>query len=215
MASPVAVALRDLARSFEALGVRWFLIGGQAAILYGSTRVTEDIDVTVELGAHTARELVSQVSRRGFSLRVSDSARFVERTRVLPIVHLASSVPVDIVFAGPGLEESFLERARSQRREGLRIPVASPEDIIVMKILAGRPRDVDDIRAVLRAMKGKLDLPGLRKTLAMLEEALGQSDLLPLFAQLRNAAVRRASTARSSKAQKRPAAKRTTRPAKR
>ena len=200
MSSPVAAALRDLARCFHALGIRWFLFGGQAAILYGSTRVTEDIDVTVELGRHTARELVSLLARKGFSLRVRDSAKFVEQTRVLPIVHMSSAVPIDIVFAGPGLEESFIERRCEQRREGIRIPVASPEDLIVMKILAGRPRDIDDIRSVLRAMKAKLDLAVIRKTLTLLEQALGQSDLVPLLAQLRRDVARKPTAASPSPA---------------
>jgi len=190
MRSPVDVALADLARCLDALGIRWFLFGGQAAIIYGSTRVTEDIDVTIELGACTPRRLVSAVLRKGFALRAGTTPALVERDRVLPIVHTASSIPVDIVFAGPGLEESFLARRQEHQREGTRIPVASPEDLIVMKILAGRPRDVDDIRAVLRATKSTLDVAHIRETLALLEQALGQSDLLPLLAGLRREAAR-------------------------
>lgn len=139
MRSPVDVALADLARCLDALGTRWFLFGGQAAIIYGSTRVTEDIDVTIELGACTPRRLVSAVLRKGFALRAGTTAALVERDRVLPIVHTASSIPVDIVFAGPGLEESFLARRQEHQREGTRIPVASPEDLL--PLLAGLRRE--------------------------------------------------------------------------
>lgn len=190
MSSPVDDAIGDLARALDAFGLAWFLFGAQAAIIYGSTRVTEDIDVTVNLGDHTARELVSILTRNGFGLRVGDAEGFVEKTRVLPVVHSATAIPVDVVFAGPGLEELFLARLRRHQRSGMSIPVASPEDLIVMKLLAGRPRDIEDVRAVLRALGPKLDMPMLTTTLALLEEALAQSDLQPLLARLRSEAAR-------------------------
>lgn len=41
---------------------------------------------------------------------MADAAGFVERTRVLPMVHRGTAIPVDMVLAGPGLEELFLSR---------------------------------------------------------------------------------------------------------
>jgi hypothetical protein len=206
MRSPVDGALRDLARVLDALGMSWFLFGAQAAIIYGSTRVTEDIDVTVELGECGARELFSALKRGGFTLRVADSAAFVEKTRVLPIVHRSTSMPVDIVFAGPGLEELFLARTRRHIRGGRSIPVASPEDLIVMKLLAGRPRDIDDIRAVLRSVGPKLDVSVVTTTLALLEEALAQNDLRPLFDSLFRESAGRARRSTAPLAKRRAAA---------
>jgi hypothetical protein len=106
------------------------------------------------------------------------------------VVHLATTMPVDIVFAGPGLEELFFSRIRRHRRRGKSIPVASPEDLIVMKLLAARPRDIEDVLSVLRALGKGLDVPLVTATLKLLEEALAQSDLQPLFARLRSEAAR-------------------------
>ncbi len=60
------------------------------------------------------------------------------------------------------------------------MPVISAEDLIVTKILAGRSKDLDDVRGIIAA-KTDLDLDAVRVTLSMLEEALGVSDLLPIF----------------------------------
>lgn len=54
--------------------------------------------------------MAGALERRGFSLRVSDPD-FVARTRVMPFVHGPTGLPLDIVLAGPGLEDGFLERA--------------------------------------------------------------------------------------------------------
>jgi hypothetical protein len=49
---------------------------------------------------------------------------------------------------------------------------------------AARDKDKEDIRAVIRAGRGTLELDAVRSTITMLEEALGQSDLMPLFDEL-------------------------------
>src|SRR5438128_1463929 len=73
-----------------------------------------------------------------FRLRVSNVDSFVAQTRVLPFVHQPTGMPLDVVLAGPGLEELFLERARPLDLGGVEVPVISPEDLLVTKVLAGR-----------------------------------------------------------------------------
>jgi hypothetical protein len=91
---------------------------------------------------------------------------------------------VDVVLGGPGIEELFLDRAQHHDFEGTLVPVASPEDLIAMKLLAGRSKDIDDVRTILAANRRTLKLAVVRETLALLEGALGQNDLLPHFEEL-------------------------------
>lgn len=183
MRSPLADALAGLGRAFGRLRIRWYLFGAQAALLYGAARLTADIDVTVQLGRRETAELVRALENVGFRLRVRDVADFTARTRVLPFLHPRSGMPIDIVLAGPGLEEIFFKRRRRRTVDGVPVPVASPEDIVVMKVLAGRGKDEDDAVAILAA-RPKLDLGWIRKTLRTLERALDQSDLSPHFEKL-------------------------------
>jgi hypothetical protein len=180
--SPVAEALRDLADTLTALGLRWYLFGAQAAILYGVTRLTADVDVTVDLGTRPTNELVTALCRRGFRLRVADVGGFVESTRVVPIQHERTRIPLDIVLAGPGLEELFFARASTQHVADVAVPVACPEDLVAMKILAGRPHDLEDVAAMIR--RGHIDLGIVRETLALLERLLDRADLVPELERL-------------------------------
>lgn len=174
---PVADLLADLARGLGALGVRWFLFGAQAAILHGAARLSADVDVTVDLGTRSSRELVDALSREGFELRVADAQGFVEATRVLPLVHRASRMPLDLVLAGPGLEEQFFARATERRVGDVVVPVVSAEDLVAMKILAGRPRDLEDVASIVRGRRD-LDVDAIRDTLRLLERALDRADLV-------------------------------------
>jgi len=176
----VAEVLRALAAAMQERKLRWYLFGAQAAIVWGSPRLSADVDVTADIRAEALDEYIVAMKGQGFDLVFSD-ADFVERTRVLPFLHRASRMPLDVVLAGPGLEDEFLERAISVDVEGTLVPVISPEDLIATKILAGRPKDVEDIRGVLHERRGSLDVERIRAVLGLLERALGQSDLLPLF----------------------------------
>lgn len=182
MPSSDAEIYRALLGALSKLGLRWYVFGAQAAIVHGATRFTEDIDISVDLGNKPTGDLVSAFARAGFALRVPDVDDFVGKTRVLPFLHSESGIPVDVVLIGPGIEELFLERARLVDIEGQEIPVASAEDVVIMKLLAGRPKDLEDVVAVLAA-QNTMDVDLVRDTLKMLEQALGQSDLLPLLEQ--------------------------------
>jgi hypothetical protein len=174
---PVADLLAALARALSALGVRWFLFGAQAAILHGAARLSADVDVTVDLGHRSFAELVAALAP-DFDTRIVDPVRFAEETRVLPFVHRVSRMPLDVILAGPGLEEQFFAGATERLIGDVRVPVACAEDLVAMKILAGRPRDLDDVTAIARVHRDDLDLEKIRGTLRLLERALDRRDLL-------------------------------------
>jgi predicted nucleotidyltransferase len=64
---------------------------------------------------------------------------------------------------------------------GVRVPVISPEDLVVTKILAGRPKDLEDVKGILDERAATLNPATIRDTLALLEDALSMNDLTPVF----------------------------------
>lgn len=172
-------AISALAEALGSSGIRWYLFGAQAAILYGVPRLTADIDATADFPVAEADHLARLLSEAGFEARVPNVAAFAELTRVIPLAHTATGIPVDLVLAGPGLEEEFLDRARVMEVGGASIPVIAPDDLIVTKVLAGRARDLEDVREVLRQQGPVLDMDRVRGLLAALEAALDRADLLP------------------------------------
>jgi len=162
-------------------GNEWFVFGAQAAIFWGRPRYTLDVDVTARLEPEDSAGFCADMERSGFRLKVQDREGFVARTRVLPFIHVATQMKLDVVLAGPGLEELFLQRSVQVDMDGVSIPIVSPEDLVAMKILAGRAKDIEDVRAVLAARMKTLKIAQIRTTLGLLEQALAQSDLLRQF----------------------------------
>jgi predicted nucleotidyltransferase len=176
--------LAGLARALQQRGYSWYVFGAQAAIAYGRPRATADVDVAIALGDEKLEVLIAALQAEGFTLRFQPSEGFLASTRLLPFVHEPTSFPVDVLLTGRGLEEEFLARVRIVDLGGVEVPLVSPEDLVAMKILAGRRKDLDDVRAVLRALEGKLDLARSRDVLAALEVALDDHRLLARLERL-------------------------------
>jgi len=183
MPSPVADTLAALARCFASLGVDWYLFGAQAALLRGSRRLTSDVDVTVFLGQIGTAELVDRMTDMGFVLRVPRAGGFIERTRVVPFVHAASATPVDVVLGGAGLEAHFLAECEILDIEGVLVPTPSAEHLLVMKLLAGRDRDLEDAAAIVRAARP--DLASVEALVSEIAAAIGEDDALRALAALK------------------------------
>jgi hypothetical protein len=186
---PTAEILTAIASVAKRRKLRWYLFGAQAVAVHGVPRTTADVDVTVELPAAGRQGFVRAMATAGLRVRVPDEERFVATTRVIPFEHVASGWPVDVVLAGPGLEQLFLDNARPLSAGGVTVPVIAAEDLIVLKVLAGRPKDLEDVRGLLRL--GTRDLTRCRELLADLERALDQRDLRPRLEALVREVTRR------------------------
>lgn len=124
-APPPAELLANLAGALTSLDLRWYVFGAQAALLWGRPRLTTDVDVTVQLGRVAPARLVVALETHGFAPRLPLTDAFVSQTRVLPLGHERSGLALDIVLAGPGLEELFLSRAIHVDVAGVDIPPRS------------------------------------------------------------------------------------------
>jgi hypothetical protein len=177
---PAAVELLSDLAPVAARWGRWYVFGAQAVIAYGVPRLSADVDVTVDLSPDDPEHFVRDMDAAGFDARVGDP-EFVRQTRVLPFVHRRTAMPLDVVLAGSGLEDEFLDRVQMVDVGGTRVPLIDPSDLVIAKVLAGRPKDLDDAAGIWRLHATKLDAIRIRQTLGLLEEALSQSDLRPAF----------------------------------
>src|SRR5574341_2487579 len=117
MGSPQPPDFSDfLARLTQALQARrlpFMLIGGQAVLLHGRPRLTEDIDVS--LGVDPSRlptlQAVCAELRLEPLLPLPDVERFVRETFVLPVREPETGLRVDFVFSTTPYERAAIGRA--------------------------------------------------------------------------------------------------------
>jgi predicted nucleotidyltransferase len=124
--------LRVLDEALDALrkaGIPFLLIGGVGSAVFGRDQGTRDIDVFVR--PETARKVLEVLGARGF-----DTKEVAERWLSKAIKH---GVLVDVIFRSSRdilLGDDMLARARVMPFRGRMVPIAPPEDLIVMKACA-------------------------------------------------------------------------------
>jgi predicted nucleotidyltransferase len=165
-------------------GARWYVYGGQAVLVYGRPRMTVDVDITVDAGGARAGELLTTLERHGFEALFPLPEGALAQARLLRIVHASTEVPLDVVLASGGIEEMLLAGARTIDLDGVAVPMISAEDLLALKVLAGRRKDLEDARGVLAAQAGRLDLERTRLLLAAFERSLDRPGLLAKLERL-------------------------------
>jgi hypothetical protein len=168
--------LEAIARGLERLGVPYMLIGGQAVLLYGEPRLTRDIDVTLGVGPERLSELLEWVRGSGWQVLVEAPEEFVGKTMVLPCLEPVSGIRIDLIFSFSPYEQQALKRARRVPLGGAQVCFASLEDLIIHKMLAGRPRDLEDLRSVLLKNRA-FDLEYVHRWLREFDRGLGERSL--------------------------------------
>jgi len=70
---------------------------------------------------------------------------------------------IDVFIARGEFAHSVLFRKRKIKVWDLELPLISPEDLILYKLISRRHRDLEDVRDILEAQKGKLDIRHMKK----------------------------------------------------
>jgi len=141
--------LEGLGRELEARSIAYMVTGGQAVLLYAEPRLTRDIDITLGLSTDRLPSLREVVSALGLRIRVAEPEDFVRETLVLPCEESQTGIRIDFIFSDSPYEAEALSRVKRVRVGGSEVRYASVEDLIIHKLVAGRPRDIEDVRGIL------------------------------------------------------------------
>lgn len=171
--------LIKIATALQQAGIPYMVIGGQAVLQYGEPRLTRDIDITLGVDVDRLASVLSLVQLAGFQPAMKDYEGFAKRTNVLPVNDEATGIRVDLLFSFSPYEEEAIRRAKPIRVDNHQVQYASVEDIIIHKIVAGRPRDLDDVKGIVARHK-QHDAVYIEGWLKSLGDALG-SDLVTRY----------------------------------
>lgn len=174
-AVPLLEAASAAVESLQALGFPVALVGGFAVALRGRPRVTRDIDLVVLAELDQLETVVAGMEAHGFSLRQTDAVEFARSTRVLLLRHDTSGIDVDLSFGALPFERELVEGASPVVLAERVLPIARAEDLVIMKALALRPRDIADIEGLVE-LTDDLDLERVRRTVLEFTTALEDAD---------------------------------------
>ena len=164
--------LGKFARLFDRLDIKYAIMGGWAVRHYGLPRPTYDVDFTIAIERGRLATLYEAASAEGFSVAEPYLSGWVDSVGGMPVVKLRlylqdRGIDVDLFLAESDYQRALMARRRRDDLDGLAVWFVSPEDLILLKLIAARPRDIGDIHDVL-FMQGALDASYMRSWAAIL-----------------------------------------------
>ena len=173
----LVAALDELRTFFEARSWSHCLIGGLAANRWGEVRHTRDIDLVVLAEIGDESDVIDEMLKV-FPLRAgrfgskAKGKSFALQSRVL-LLQTKAGVPIDVALGATGFEAEMLNRAKLVAiASNHKFRTASPEDIIVMKTIAGRAHDWRDIEGIIVRQGSQLDWAYIERWLDPLLEIM-------------------------------------------
>ena len=151
--------------------------------ILGRARLTQDVDALVNLPEAEWAKAISAAAGCGIVPRTENALEFAKRSRVLLLRHEPSAIDIDVILAGLSFEQEAISRHRSTAIGDFNIPLPRVEDLLVMKAIAQRPKDVQDLEALL-VTHPETDLPAVRHWLNEFAKATSDSELLERFDSL-------------------------------
>ena len=146
------------------------VIGGLAMIARVRPRTTDDLDVIVTATGADVPRILEAARACGYQWKEKDVPDFVE----MGLLRLESPVGkggygVDLILADSPLLARVVERATPVPFAGAALPVASIEDLVILKLDANRPVDIDDLMSIKDAFGASLDYRHIEEWTGLLQ----------------------------------------------
>ena len=92
--------------------------------------------------------LLTEAGKLGIEPRIADVDGFARKTRVLLLRHTASGTDIDLSLGILPFEIEMVERSIAVEVGPTKLRLPTPEDLVILKAVAHRPKDLEDIRAI-------------------------------------------------------------------
>lgn len=180
----IEALLKNIAQCLDDDKIPYMIIGGQAVLLYGTPRLTRDIDITLGIDTDKFSLIENVCGKLNLSILPEAPEDFARETKVLPVEETKSRIRVDFIFSFTGYEAQAIDRTKQVLMSGYPLQFASCEDVIIHKMIAGRAIDFEDVKNILIKNKDSIDLEYIRKWLLEFRELPEQEGILERFNNL-------------------------------
>lgn len=153
----------------DRLGLRYALVGSYGTLAYGEARLTQDIDIVVELAEEQIGDFCAAFPAPDWYVSETAAREAVRLRRPFNVIHTTSSGKLDIMI--PGRDE-WGRGQLSRRCEVHLLPdrtvyAAHPEDVIIGKLRyfheGGSDKHLRDIAGILQVSGELVDFENVRQ----------------------------------------------------
>jgi hypothetical protein len=164
--SPVETVFHDFVQLFERLDVPYAVMGGLAVRAHAIPRPTYDVDLAILIDRAKLPSVTAEIRGLGYDVPEAYDRGWVDEVSGLPFIKAATftegrSIVADIFLAENEFLRSLISRRIRDTVNGFSAWLVTPEDLILLKLISNRPRDLADVADIV-TMQRALDTDYLR-----------------------------------------------------
>jgi len=182
---PFRATIESLNRLLQSYNHRGVIIGGIAVGLLGKPRYTADVDAMFLLSTEDIPRFLEIARAENIIPRIQNAEEFARKSLVLLLKHAPTEIEVDVSLGILPFEEEMVDRGNIKSFSNLSTRLPTPEDLIIMKAIAHRPKDLEDIRTLVDKHPN-LDYRRIEHWVKSFAEALENPDLWDKIKQVLN-----------------------------
>jgi hypothetical protein len=165
--------LRKIAETLDGLGIPYYITGSVASGAYGEPRLTNDIDVVAALRPEHVDAILAAFPPPEFYCSRDAMTQAISADFQFNVLHPATGMKVDVILPGrTAFDRARLQRIRRIDSAGSQIAYASPEDVILKKLVyfkeGGSEKHLRDIVGILKVQGEQIERAYLAEWVASL-----------------------------------------------
>jgi len=176
-------SLKHVWTTLEPLGMPMAITGGIALASWEHVRATQDVDILIAIGDTNVTAMLDRLRKAHIRPKHTPALRSLGQIDLLQLLYEPPGtfldLQIDLLIARSAYHEQALERCVTTRLDdlGLEVAVVACEDLILLKLLAGRIIDRADAAAILRTNHSSLDLTYLAHWVGKLDLAQSLTEI--------------------------------------
>jgi hypothetical protein len=141
------------------------IIGGICVVARVRPRLTRDVDLVITVGPDEVAALLELARREGYDFDEKETRELIQGglARLWTPPGRTGGVALDLLFVDSPFLAGLTTRATLLELGAATAPVATTEDLLILKLEAHRPHDIDDILAIKDIVDDRFDLGRVRE----------------------------------------------------
>ena len=157
----VEQTLFEILAVLEGERIPYAVMGGLAVRVWSIPRATQDVDVTIDVATNRLENLRDKLYESGCEIPPVYDSGWLDRVAEMPLFKVkrrvgSGDIDIDIFVAESDFQDVILTRRVKTELSGRPVWLVSPEDLVLLKLAADRPRDRIDVQDLFFAL-GEVD----------------------------------------------------------
>ncbi len=178
--------IRKVYRILKELKIKYVIIGGIPASIWGRPRMTVDVDIIILIEENKIDIFLNSLKKEKFKVYPLNKIRQKLKEGLPVKIAYTKHLSIDLRKASYGIDIKAIKRAKIKKLFSVPLKICSPEDLIIYKLIRFEEIDIFDIKNILLRFGKKLNYEYIKKTVEEFSKETGDKKIIKNMKKILN-----------------------------